>query len=338
MKDKRLFYLDNIKVMLTWLVIFHHAGQAYGNGGEWPYKPSNPEEFMPWIWHFFAVNASFFMGLYFLISGYFLPSSFDRQGCLTFLKKKLLRLGLPLVMVGSVLTFGCGKFELAHLWFVENLLFFCLLYAIYRSVFRPISHDCDSRPTVMGLALLAFVMGLGSWVIRQYSPQDHWVSLWILVLEPAHYLQYVMMFVLGILAYRSNWIEKISNRTGAITLAIGTMLAADHYLRGSLPWDDWVWQWFGLYESFLCLFISFGLLWLFRQYLNQANRFMQWCAAQSYGAYIIHLPLMLAIQNLFDGVWVGAFGKFMLIGVVTTLVSFLLTWLMRMVPGVKQII
>ena len=30
---KRLYYLDNLKVCLTVLVIMHHAGQAYGNGG-----------------------------------------------------------------------------------------------------------------------------------------------------------------------------------------------------------------------------------------------------------------------------------------------------------------
>ena len=50
---KRLCYLDNLKVCLTVLVIMHHAGQAYGNGGDWAYTPSNPTEFMPWIWHFF---------------------------------------------------------------------------------------------------------------------------------------------------------------------------------------------------------------------------------------------------------------------------------------------
>ena len=59
----REYYLDNLKVFLTVLVIFHHAGQAYGNGGGWAYQPSNPDEFLPWIWHFFSVNAGFFMGL-----------------------------------------------------------------------------------------------------------------------------------------------------------------------------------------------------------------------------------------------------------------------------------
>ena len=89
---KRYYYLDNLKVFLTVLVIFHHAGQAYGDGGGWAYHPSNSEEYLPWIWHFFAVNAGFFMGLYFMISGFFVPKSYDKYGGKVFVQKKLIRL------------------------------------------------------------------------------------------------------------------------------------------------------------------------------------------------------------------------------------------------------
>ena len=102
--NNRLLYLDNLKVCLTVLVIFHHAGQAYGDGGGWAYHPSNPAEFMPWIWHFFSVNAAFFMGLFFLISGYFVPTSFDRQGAKVFMQKKLMRLGIPLLLMGGLIA------------------------------------------------------------------------------------------------------------------------------------------------------------------------------------------------------------------------------------------
>ena len=74
--ESRYYYLDNLKVALTVLVIFHHGGIAYGDGGGWAYTPSNPAEFMPWIWHFFSTNAAFFMGLFFMISGYFVPRSY----------------------------------------------------------------------------------------------------------------------------------------------------------------------------------------------------------------------------------------------------------------------
>ena len=64
---KRLLYLDHLKVCLTVLVIFHHAGQAYGDGGGWAYTPSNPAEVMPWIWHFFSVNAAYIVHLLLMI-------------------------------------------------------------------------------------------------------------------------------------------------------------------------------------------------------------------------------------------------------------------------------
>ena len=338
---KRLYYLDNLKVCLTVLVIMHHAGQAYGTGGAWAYTPSNPAEFMPWIWHFFSTNAAFFMGLYFFISGYFVPRSFDKQGTKQFVQKKLLRLGIPLLFMGGIISVLTGKLEIGHMWFVESLLVFCLVYALIRRWVSPIVQECNSKPTIIGMLVIALLMGIGSYFIRQVSPQDHWIwpfGIIPLPMEPAHYLQYVMMFVLGILAYRFNWLEKMSNGVGFTTLLIGVGLAIGNYLRDGGAWDAFVWQWFGIYESLMCVFISFGLIWLFRQCISATSRLWQWCAAQSYGAYVFHLLLMIILQNAVDGIWMGAFGKFLFIGVVTTILSFLLTWLVRMIPRVKRIL
>ena len=339
--NNRQYYLDNLKVFLTVLVIFHHAGQAYGDGGGWAYTPSNPAEVMPWIWHFFCVNAAFFMGLFFMISGYFVPTSYDKQGCRIFVQKKLIRLGIPLLVMSGLMSILSRKFEIGHMWFVESLLVFCLVYALIRQFFRPISYNDSSKLTIIGLLTLGGVMGVGSYFIRQVSPQDHWIwpfGVIPLPMEPAHYLQYVMMFVVGILARRFHWFTKMSNTTGALSLIFGGMLAIGIYLRNGGAWNDFVWRWFGIYESLLCVFICIGLLWLFRQYCTTTSKFMKWCAAQSYGAYIVHLLLMLIIQHIFDSVWMEAFGKFMFIGIVTTILSFTTTWLLRMIPGVKKVL
>ena len=338
---KRLCYLDNLKVCLTVLGIMHHAGQAYGNGGAWAYTPSNPAEFMPWIWHFFSTNAAFFMGLYFFISGYFVPRSFDKQGTKQFVHKKLLRLGVPLLFMGGIISILSGKPEIGHMWFVESLLVFCLIYALIRQWVQPVNEACYSKPTIIGLLVVALLMGVGSYVIRQISPQDHWIwpfGIIPLPMEPAHYLQYVMMFVLGILAYRFQWLDKMSNSVGFMALLIGIALAMGNYLRDGGPWDAFVWQWFGIYESLMCVFISFGLIWLFREFVSTTSRFWQWCAAQSYGAYMFHLLLMIVLQNAMDSIWIGAFGKFLFIGVVTTVLSFHLTWMVKMIPGFKKVL
>ena len=48
--------------------------------------------------------------------------------------------------------------------------------------------------------------------------------------------------------------------------------------------------------------------------------------------------LMLVLQHLTDGLWLGAFGKFLFIGVVSTVISFGFTWLVRQIPGVRKVI
>ena len=337
----RLYFLDNLKVFLTVLVIFHHAGQAYGNGGGWAYTPSNPDEFLPWIWHFFSTNASFFMGLYFLISGYFVPKSYDKYGGKVFVRKKLVRLGIPLLVMGGLLSLLSGKFEIGHMWFVESLLVFCLIYALIRQFVPPLENCRVQRLPFWSLLAIGLVMGIGSYFIRQVSPQDHWIwpfGILPMPIEPAHYLQYVMMFAIGVLAGRCGWLEKMEHRVGIASLALGILLAFGNYVRGDGAWNGFVWRWFGIYESLMCVFISFGLLWLFREFANGSGSFQRWCAAQSYGAYIFHMLLMLILQNATDSLWLGAFGKFIFIAVVTTVLSFVFTWIFRLIPAVRKVL
>ena len=333
--NRREYYLDNLKVFLTVLVIFHHAGQAYGDGGGWAYTPGNPQEYLPWIWHFFSVNAGFFMGLFFLISGYFVPASYDRNGGKAFVRKKLLRLGIPLLLVGALTSVLSGTFEIAHLWFIETLLVFCLIYALERKFCKPVSVQCPSEPTITGLLILGLIIGIGSFFIRRISPQDNWILI-PLKIEPAHFLQYVVLFIVGILAYRFNWFRKMSNLTGCVSLLLGLALAAGIYAMGDNGWSCFVRKWYGIYESLMCVFICFGLIWLFRQAFPSSSPFMRWCAEQSYGAYVVHLLIMIGIQYATDSLWLGAFGKFVFIGLASTAASYLLTWLIRLIPAVKK--
>ena len=334
---KRLYYLDTLKVMLTILVVFHHAAEAYSPYSAWVYKPSNKDEMMPLIWHFNSVNAAFFMGLFFLIAGYFVPRSYDKQGVWVFVKKKLLRLGIPVVLVTALLSYITGQLEVGHLWYVESLLLFCLVYALVRRFVSPIQLKGDV--SLGGLLVVALVMGVGGYFIRQVSPQDNWI--WVLGfvhIEPAHYLQYVIMFVLGVLAYRGQWLTKMNNFTGAISLLIGSALAIGDYVRNDGAWNNFVYQWFGIYESLLCVFFSVGLLWLFREFVNGTNAFQNWCSQQAYGAYIVHLFVLLAVQNATDCLVLPGIVKFLIIGSVASVISFIVTYLLRLIPGVKKVL
>ena len=130
----------------------------------------------------------------------------------------------------------------------------------------------------------------------------------------------------------------MKNSTGAVSLLIGSALAIGDYVRNDGDWNNFVYQWFGIYESLLCVFFSFGLLWLFREFVNGTNAFQSWCSQQAYGAYVIHLFVLLAVQNATDSIMLPGIVKFFIIGIVASIISFVITYLLRLIPGVKKIL
>ena len=107
---KRILYLDNIKFSLIMLVLAHHLAIAFGGSGNWPYVIAEPGHFQHILLTIFnAVNQSFFMSLFFFISAYFNPGSYDKRGGRIFLRHKLLRLGVPWLVYFVILSPKIGR-------------------------------------------------------------------------------------------------------------------------------------------------------------------------------------------------------------------------------------
>ena len=89
--------LDLLRAAATLLVVFHHAAITYGDQGGWFYRELAPGD----AWSsrllscFCALNQAWFVGLFFLLAGYFTPPALARKGALRFLVARALRLGLP---------------------------------------------------------------------------------------------------------------------------------------------------------------------------------------------------------------------------------------------------
>ncbi|MEM1241818.1 MAG: acyltransferase family protein, partial [Cyanobacteria bacterium P01_H01_bin.26] len=250
----RLLFLDNLRTCLTMLVVAHHAAQPYGpTGGAWPiFNPERAAILGP----FFAVNAAFFMGLFFFISGYFLPAAHDRKGWQQFLCSRFQRLGLPLLffslVVFPVVLYRLAapsisffafidqvyiqslEIEVAHLWFVVHLLFYAVCYVLWRRC-----RGCfDGMAGFSGSGLLGhravliYLFGLTvvTFIVRIDYPIDRWVTLLgFLPTEIAHLPQYASLFVLGIVAYRCHWLRKITSHQGFAWLRIGLGAALLRY-------------------------------------------------------------------------------------------------------------
>jgi fucose 4-O-acetylase-like acetyltransferase len=332
----RLAFLNNLKAWLTLQVVMHHAGQPYGpTGGAWPV--SHVEKFAL-LGAFFHVNASFFMGLFFLISGYFVPASFDRKGVLRFLGERFRKLGLPVLALGMVVFpllkhFRRGDawsesflpFEWAHLWFLGHLLIYALLYVICRRI-RPL-RAADGHGTMPGhRAILLYVPVLAavSTLVRSVYPMDEWVRF-IVTAEPAHFPQYASLFVIGVIAARGRWLERIPPHVGRPWLAVALAATALRYtvlpyllpeggLLASFAWNTW--------EAALCAGSCIGLPYWFSRHGNSTAALPRFAARHAFAVYVIHLPVLVLIQLKLEASSLGPLTLTVLSGAATLLVCY----------------
>jgi len=150
---KRLVYIDNLKLHLIILVILHHIVIAYGASGGFPIREPATDSISPIVFTMFtAINQSFFMSLFFLLSGFFLVGSLARKGTGKFMKDRLIRLGIPLVgytiLIAPIVDYLVLNYEgkivpflslfslnwdVGPMWFVEALLIFSLIYILFKS-------------------------------------------------------------------------------------------------------------------------------------------------------------------------------------------------------------
>ncbi|MHA2142467.1 MAG: acyltransferase family protein [Candidatus Thorarchaeota archaeon] len=105
--QKRLIFLDNLKIFFVILVIFTHVMVTYGGRGSWYYyatlNETNPADIFTIITLYMiagiaAILLPSIMGLFFLMGGYFSPRSLERKGVSSFWKERLIRLGIPVLL------------------------------------------------------------------------------------------------------------------------------------------------------------------------------------------------------------------------------------------------
>ena len=350
--SSRIYFLDNLKVLLTALVVFHHAAQPYGPGGGW-WIASDPYSIIDYVvlGIFMAVNASFFMGLFFMISAYFVPSSLERKGTAMFVKDRLVKLGVPILIfmfavfpVMGYLLNGQPDISLGHLWFLEVLLVFSAVYAAYWLVKRPSSKEKRAFPGTTAIVAFAVAMAIISFVVRIWAPENQWAPLGLF--EPFHLTEYVMLFAAGIIAYREGWIDAIPGAAAKLwsrvailmvilLLVIGAVTDSKEFSGGltlaSLLGTFW--------EAFMCVSMCIALLALFKNKFNSQGPVTKALANNAFTVYLIHIPIIVFLQYMLIGVALDPLIKFAIVGTAGVILSFAIShYVIRRLPYAKYVL
>jgi hypothetical protein len=108
-RPPRLHFLDNVKTFLTAVVVSFHINCAFGGCGDKWFLVIGDYScgFRSFANAFRLINQAYFMSLFFFISAYFTPASYDRKGRTAFLHDKGRRLWLPAMVATFTIVPAC---------------------------------------------------------------------------------------------------------------------------------------------------------------------------------------------------------------------------------------
>ena len=369
MKPNRLFYIDNLRIFLISLVVLHHFAITYGAPGDWYYnetEASFPEVLFRSM--FVATNQSFFMGMFFFISAFFILPSLERKGLKKFISDRLLRLGIPLLVFYFVLSpltvfirdfFIAGKeARLAEylirgwgrgfgpLWFVEALLFFTFVFLMLRQTGLKLRIKFPGTAKIIAFAL---VTGLLQFIIRIERPVG-W-SMPFTNFQFPFFVQYIFLFGLGIIAYKNNWLESISFQTGKrwflfaqslifvafplLFIAGGAAQNGTDAFMGGFTWQS---LGYAVWEQVLCVSLIIGLLGISKELSNKQGNTARQLSESAYGVFVFHAPLIVGVSAFFAGWDISGLLKFLILSPIALVTCFLTAWIAKQIPGVKNVL
>lgn len=323
----RIHYMDNLRALAMLAGVVFHAAFAYSPLMHplWPAADAGNArivDLLAWFLHMFR------MPLFFAIAGYFAALLVARRGMAGLFRNRGARVLLPLLLFAPPILFGMGWLTewaaravvhpspalawlrgyidqhgalpsmpgWAHLWFLFYLLLFTLLVWVASTLeLGRIGGRIAALPPValvLGLPL-TMTPALAMVGVPWPAPEFYLPSLWALLFFGVYFAFGYLLFqrgdlldrlhphsawllIGGIAAYALlSWLTR-----GFVPSQPSTALRALHALLEACA---------GLWMTLWCLLAA-------RRWLDTRNAAMRWLADGSYWVYLVHLPILLAIQ------------------------------------------
>jgi hypothetical protein len=317
--------LDRARTFLTLVVLLHHSVIPYTYFGH-----TDPTE---WIGFDMIVlaNDSFFMAMFFFLSGLFVWPGLGRKAPLTFLNERLLRLGLPFVIAALTLipiayyalalqqdtdesfaTFWykmvtVGPWPSGPVWFVWVLLVFDLtasvLYRVSPTLVFPINKISErgfSEPWRFWLLVVA-VTEIAYIPLLIHYGVNHWFQFGPFSVQASRVLLYASYFFIGA-------------GVGCASMATGVLSP-----EGQLPKMRWHW----LFATLLPYAGMWCMIFIKREILGNPPA-LPWWYQLIYGTFFVLFSASIILTilgfflhdkspgpNLLDRMQAEAYGMFL---------------------------
>ena len=319
---ERLYFLDNLRTFLIFLVVIYHAGLVYESSGFaasfWIVDDPSTSN-LPGLLN--LIIDIFVMPTIFFISGYFTPLSLQRKGSWHFLRAKFRRLMVPWVI--AVLTlipfykviflysrglpqenwttyfhFSNGIWGMNWLWFLPALFLFDCLYLLVWKLNLP----TGNLPLSLAVVCV-FVLGYIYTTFASVFEWIGWTKTLLIDFQNERLLPYFLVFLLGSLCSRHKIFDTDKrnmklyiavNGTAWIPINIYVITLLNFLFRPGAylisEGADLLLLWVGFHLSMLSLL--YCAVTTFKYFFNRQGRLGRELGKLSYNVYIIHIVVM----------------------------------------------
>ena len=369
--------LDRARTFLMLLVLLHHAVIPYTYFGH-----TDPES---WIGFDMVVLAtdSFFMAMFFFLSGLFVWPSLAHKELRTFLHDRLLRLALPFAVAALTIipiayyaielrlstdtsfvafwlkTIMVGPWPSGPVWFVWVLLAFDiaasvlqrtsphLLDSIIRLSLRGYKHPAEFFIFLVVLTAVLYIPA------RVYFGPSRWFEFGPFSVQASRVLLYAAYFFIGAGIGAANFDRGLLSTEGRLAKSGSRWMIAAvipycllwgliYIKREILGNPVWLPAWYeasyGLFFVGFSAAVLFAIIAHFLRFKRSGSSLLDPMQRDAYGMFLVHYPIVLWIQYWLFDFDLPAIAKALTTFVLTVLLSWTATGVLRKIPGATQVL
>jgi surface polysaccharide O-acyltransferase-like enzyme len=372
--NARFAYLDNIRSFVIILVVFVHSMITYSGMAKWYYTEAtaaNLNLVESTIFSFLVLfNQAWFMGILFFLSAVLAAKSLKKRNPWKFVKERLFRLGIPLLLyifiiepfINFIILKRNDAYSLAYnythyiisfewiggtgpLWFVEILLLFCIIYAVIKYFFQG-SKDSVNPPKIKHILWLVPVVAIFAFIIRLWFP----IGTIFLNLQLCFFSSYIVLFIFGIIVGENQLLESITGENKIKWFNISLIASIPAWLLimilsgahegkklfvGGLYWQSFA---YAMWEAFIAIAFSIGLMAFFKKYINISNKFTRTVSDNAFGIYVFHAPWLVIISLVLKERPIEPLLKTIIVMVITFPVCLIFSSLVRLIKPFKKLL
>jgi len=354
-ETNRFFFLDQLRVILVSIVIFLNMSGTFGQATPWFVRIGQPDRLTQFVsgW-FVGIMRPWLLGVFFLVTGA-LAAKIHEAKPKQFTIDRLTRLGIPslfyIILINPALVYlgKAGKVSFSQfvsdwaafkvigtgpLWFAIILLVVSLSFGFFRKFgdIKPIRF-----PSVPGLLVFGLLLSATTFVVRLWAP----VGVYVWGFHLAFLPQFFAMTVIGLIAYKSGWLEKTTTGQFWVSLALSVVCIAIWPLISAPAFDGGftiqsvtrtIW------ESVLLICASFVCVHGARLWLNRQTKLWCFLTENGYGVYVLHAIVLVAVALTLGSIGLHPLVMWLSLSALCVPLTFATAWAFRMIPGMRKVL